>query len=88
LIGGVSHTIIQQVCLLSPKNEEYAWSIFNSKEQILQRYDHTCTRYEDSLIIFGGQRGSGNKRTKRIVLNDLWVYKPSENSLRQILAKR
>ena len=44
--------------------------------------------FGDSLVIFGGQRGSGNKKTRRIVLNDLWIYKPHEDSLEQIHAKR
>ena len=88
LIGGVSHAIIDMVCILAAKNDAYKWDIYKAKEQVLQRYGHTCLKYEDSLVIFGGQRGSQNKKTKRIVLNDLWIYKPSEDSLEQIMAKR
>lgn len=88
LIGGVSHAIVEQVCFLTPKEGEYHWGILCTKEPILQRYGHTCNVYEDKLVIFGGQRGASNKKTRRIVLNDLWIYSPERQSLDQILSKR
>ena len=88
LIGGVSHAIVQQVCYLTPKENEYNWGVLTQNEYILQRYGHTCNLYDGNLIIFGGQRGASNKKTRRIVLNDFWVYNPEKRQLDQILAKR
>lgn len=88
LIGGVSSTIAKQVSMLPNDDTEFNWKIVkDDKETILQRYGHTSCKYEDSLVIFGGQKGSISKKTKRIVLNDLWIFKPLENSLEQVLAK-
>jgi len=88
LIGGVNHSVIKQVWALDENNPEFTWSIVkDDKEVTLQRYGHTCNVYKNSLVIFGGQKGSGNKKTKRIVLNDLWLYKPQNGELTQILAK-
>jgi Galactose oxidase, central domain len=88
LIGGVSYDVIQQVCYLTPKDNDFVWGILTSQEQMLQRYGHTCDVYEDQLVIFGGQRGASNKKSRRIVLNDLWMYSPEKGQLKQILAKR
>jgi N-acetylneuraminic acid mutarotase len=88
LIGGVSHVIIHQVCQLFQHDGELKWEITKEKEQVLQRYGHTWDVYKDSLVIFGGQRGSGNKKSRRIVLNDMWIYKPQVDSLEQIMAKQ
>ena len=62
LIGGVNHAVIKQVWSISDNDPELIWSITkDDKEIILQRYGHTTNAYKDSLVIFGGQRGSANK---------------------------
>lgn len=87
LIGGVNHSVIKQVCRLCDVDSEYLWKVEKDDiETTLQRYGHTCSIYEDSLVIFGGQKGSGLHKTKRIVLNDIWLYKPQMGELEQILA--
>lgn len=40
LIGGVSHTIVQQVCYMTPSEGDYNWKIFKDKDATLQRYGH------------------------------------------------
>ena len=87
LIGGVSHAIMHQICSLTQKDGDFNWKITKEREQVLQRYGHTWDVYQNSLVIFGGQRGSSNKKTTRIVLNDLWIYQPQIDELQQITAK-
>ncbi|CAI2387727.1 unnamed protein product [Moneuplotes crassus] len=85
LIGGVNHSVIKQVCRITDTDPEYLWKVEKDDEEIiLQRYGHTCNLYKDSLVIFGGQRGSGSKKVKRIVLNDLWIYQPQSRRLEQV----
>jgi hypothetical protein len=88
LIGGVSSVIARQVTMIPKNDHDFNWKVIkDDKETVLQRYGHTCCEYGDSLVIFGGQRGASSKKAKRIVLNDLWIYKPFENSLESILVK-
>ncbi|CAI2358871.1 unnamed protein product [Moneuplotes crassus] len=88
LIGGVNHSVIKQVCCIANTDSECLWKVFKDDHQtILQRYGHTCNIYKDSLIIFGGQKGSASKKAKRLVLNDIWLYNPQVGTLEQILTK-